>query len=56
MSTIILKTTNRPTRVSRQTVRRAVAAAYAAAVAGTSTIPALVKEKVIASKKASAKK
>ena len=56
MGTIILKTTNRPTRVSRQTVRRAVAAAYSAAMAGKFTKPALVKGEVMTTKKANTKK
>ena len=56
MSTIILKTANRPTRVSRLTVRRAVAAVYSAAAVGATKIPVPVKRKVIAAKKSAAKK
>jgi hypothetical protein len=56
MSTIILKTANRTTRVSRLTVRRAVAAAYAAVASGTNNLPVPVKGKAVAAKKAIAKK
>jgi hypothetical protein len=55
MSTIILKTAKRTTRVSRLKIRRAVAAVYSGATAGTTSLPVPVKIKKTAAKKTATK-